>query len=175
MVRMGQYHRKPLFTSESRAYSIALCSDLGPTAYCVDIEPHAPYMYEWSNENPSAGPYVRIMRYGSTTLKSAVGAGSARRRVKDTPYRLAARLSSIAVSLRSPTGGHEGRVVATGCFSSTRFRAGLESGSLLTEALPPRGRRSAPAAMVISYLDAPHAGLVATNFTAASVPSGFEK
>ena len=43
------------------------------TAYCVDIDPHAPYMYEWLNENPSAGPYVRIMRYGSTTLKSAVG------------------------------------------------------------------------------------------------------
>jgi hypothetical protein len=46
---------------------------LTSTAYCVDIDPHAPYMYEWLNENPSAGPYVRIMRYGSTTLKSAVG------------------------------------------------------------------------------------------------------
>ena len=44
-----------------------------PTAYCVDIDPHKPCMYEWLSKSPSAGPYVHIMRCGSTTLKSAVG------------------------------------------------------------------------------------------------------
>ena len=29
-------------------------------------------MYEWLSKSPSAGPYVHIMRCGSTTLKSAV-------------------------------------------------------------------------------------------------------
>jgi len=44
------------------------------TAYCVDIDPHAPCNYEWWSQSPSAGPYVHIMRCGSTTLKSAVEA-----------------------------------------------------------------------------------------------------
>jgi Transposase IS116/IS110/IS902 family len=55
------------------------------------------------------------------------------------------------------------------------FGQQLESCCLLTGTLPPRGRRSAPAAMVISYLDTPQVGLVATNFSAASLGSGFEK
>jgi hypothetical protein len=42
------------------------------TAYCDDIDPHTPCMYEWLSKNPSTGPYVHIMRCGSTTLKSAV-------------------------------------------------------------------------------------------------------
>jgi hypothetical protein len=42
-------------------------------------------------------------------------------------------------------------------------------------ALPQRGRRPAPAAMVISHLDTPHARLVAMNFPATSPPSGFER
>jgi hypothetical protein len=44
----------------------------GATAYCVDADPHEPCKYEWLSKPPSAKPYVRIMRYGSTTLKSAV-------------------------------------------------------------------------------------------------------
>ena len=45
------------------------------TAYCVDIDPHTPCMYEWLSKLPSAGAYVRIMHCGSTTLKSAVRSG----------------------------------------------------------------------------------------------------
>jgi hypothetical protein len=36
----------------------------GLTAYCGDIDPHEPCMYEWLSKPPSAKPYVRIMRVG---------------------------------------------------------------------------------------------------------------
>jgi hypothetical protein len=43
------------------------------TAGCVDIDPHTPCMHDRSRVAFLAEPSVRIMRYGSITLKSAVG------------------------------------------------------------------------------------------------------
>ncbi len=43
-----------------------------PTAYCADIDPHEPCMYEWSSKPLGRTVSVRIMRCGSTTPKSAV-------------------------------------------------------------------------------------------------------
>ena len=42
------------------------------TAYCVDIDPHEPCMYEWLSKPFGRTVSVRIMRCGPTTLKSAV-------------------------------------------------------------------------------------------------------
>jgi integrase len=69
------------------------------TAFCVDIDPHVPCTYEWPGKNPSAGSYVRILRCGSTTLKSAVDVDgtlktpknlASKRTLKLTPRALAA-------------------------------------------------------------------------------------
>src|SRR3712207_3949079 len=46
----------------------------GPTAYCVDVDPHAPCMYEWLSK-PFGGTVCTYHAWGSTTLKSAVGVG----------------------------------------------------------------------------------------------------
>jgi hypothetical protein len=43
------------------------------TAYCADVDPYEPCMYEWSSKPFGRTVSVRIMRCGSTTPKSAVG------------------------------------------------------------------------------------------------------
>ena len=99
----------------------------------------------------------------------------ARRRMKDTPNGLAARPYSNCCLAKTAYRRSRRASRSYGMFLEHPISARV--GKWLP---PKRGATSTrqkigTATMVISYLDTPHAGLVPTNFPAASPPSGLEK
>jgi hypothetical protein len=78
-----------------------------------------------------------------------------RRRVKDTPNGLTAWLSRHCCLAKTAYRRSRRVSCSYGTFLAHPISARIEKGLPPTGALPPRVRRSAPAAMVISYLDAP--------------------